>query len=256
MWFVCFLLILPFVMAKYLTIDIGNSSAKAAAWVDGHMAGDPVWGALRPDDVRGLCARVGGVFDVAAVCSVSDDAAGLSREAASVSSRCIEVDTSTPLPIDISAYASTLGADRIAALCAVAGMCPGREALVVDCGTAITYDRLSAAGVFLGGNISPGVGMRLRALHAFTKRLPEVRSRVRTPLWAHDTADAMRSGALHGAIAEIEYFAGRCPRGAVVAITGGRANSIASMLSFKPEIADAALVLRGLKYIIEYNEDK
>lgn len=243
-------------MAKYLTIDIGNSSAKAAAWADGRMVGDPVWGALRPDDVRGLCARVGGVFDFAAVCSVSDDPLGLLREAASVSRRCLEVGTTTPLPIDISAYASTLGADRIAALAAVAGMCPGREALVVDCGTAITFDRLSASGIFLGGNISPGVGMRLRALHAFTKRLPEVESGTSAPMWALTTADAMRSGALHGAIAEIEYFARQCPPGTAVAITGGRASSIASMLSFKPEIADAALVLRGLKYIIEYNEDK
>lgn len=243
-------------MAKYLTIDIGNSSAKAAAWVDGCMVGEPISGPLRPDDVRHLCACVGGVFDCAAVCSVSDDASGLAREAESVSRRYINVDCGTRLPIDISGYASTLGADRIAALCAVAAMCPGREALVVDCGTAITYDRLSADGVFLGGNIAPGVGMRLKAMHAFTKRLPEVESRSDAPLWGHDTPEAMRSGALYGAIAEIEYYAGRCPEGTAVAITGGRARSIASMLTFKPEIADAALVLRGLKYIIEYNEDK
>lgn len=243
-------------MAKYLTIDIGNTSAKAAAWVDGQMAGDLLWGHLEPADLRRLADLAGGSFDCAALCSVSDDGAGLGLEAAAVSRRVISVDCSTPLPIDISAYSSTLGADRIAALAAVADICPGREALVVDCGTAITFDRLSASGVFLGGNISPGVGMRLRALHAFTKRLPDVESRTEVPLWGLDTAEAMRSGALYGAIAEIEFFARMCPSGTVVAITGGRAKSIASMLSFKPEIVDVALVLRGLKHIIEYNEDK
>ncbi|MCM1225038.1 MAG: type III pantothenate kinase [Lachnospiraceae bacterium] len=241
-------------MAKYITIDIGNSSAKAVAWVDGEMMGEPTLGALCAADVHHLAAEIGGKFDAAAICSVSDDAAGLALAAGQVSDKVIEVTTSTPLPIDISAYASTLGADRIAALAAVADICPGREALVVDCGTAITLDRLSAKGEFLGGNISPGVGMRLRAMHAFTKRLPEVASTDNTPLWGLNTDDAMRSGALRGAIAEIEYYAGNCPAGTVVAITGGRARSIASMLSFKPEIADAALVLRGLKHIIEYNE--
>ncbi|MCM1452459.1 MAG: type III pantothenate kinase [Clostridium sp.] len=243
-------------MAKYLTIDIGNSSAKAVAWVDGEMMGEPIMGALCAADVHHLAAAIGDKFDAAAICSVSDDAAGLAMAAAQLSDKVIEVTASTPLPIDISAYASTLGADRIAALAAVAGMLPRREALVVDCGTAITFDRLSAGGVFLGGNISPGVGMRLRAMHAFTKRLPEVASTSDAPLWARDTADAMRGGALRGAIAEIEYYAGNCPAGTVVAITGGRAQSIAAMLKFKPEIADAALVLRGLKHIIEYNEDK
>lgn len=243
-------------MAKYLTIDIGNSSSKAAAWLDGEMAGTPICGALSADDLLELCARVGGEFDCAAICSVSDDPYGLGRTAAEVSRRCINVDSSTPLPIDISGYASTLGADRIAAMAAVAGMFPGREALVVDCGTAITFDHLSAQGIFLGGNISPGVGMRLRALHAFTKRLPEVESSSDAPLWGHDTKQAMVSGALYGAIAEIEYYARQCPQGTAVAITGGRARSIASMLKIRIETADSALVLRGLKYIIEYNEDK
>lgn len=243
-------------MAKYLTIDIGNSSVKAAAWTEAGMVDEPLVGALEPADVVALAALMGGGFDCAAICSVSDDSRGISAAAASVSTRLIEVGVQTPLPIDISAYSNTLGADRIAALAAVAGIFPGREALVVDCGTAITYDRLSAEGVFLGGNISPGVGMRLKAMHVFTKRLPEVASVEETPLWGLDTSEAMRSGALYGAIAEIEYFARQCPQGAVVAITGGRAAGIASMLNKKPEIADAALVLRGLKYIIEYNEDK
>lgn len=243
-------------MGKYLTIDIGNSSAKAACWVDGCMVGEPLYGPLRPADIDHLCALVNGVFDCAAVCSVAGDPYGLERQAAAVSRRMIDLKPDTPLPIDVSAYANTLGPDRIAALAAVAELYPGREALVVDCGTAITFDRLSADGVFLGGNISPGVGMRLRALHAFTKKLPEVESRSEGPLWGLTTEQAMRSGALYGAIAEIEYYARQCPEGTVVAITGGRARSIASMLSFKPTIADAALVLRGLKYIIEYNEDK
>ena len=51
---------------------------------------------------------------------------------------------------------------------------PGKDILVIDAGTCITYEFIDAAGRYHGGNISPGVQMRFRALHEFTGRLPLV----------------------------------------------------------------------------------
>ena len=72
-------------------------------------------------------------------------------------------------------------------------MFPGQELLVCDLGTACTYDIVSAEGVFVGGNIAPGAGMRLRALHHYTCRLPEVSSRGTVTEFGTDTQTAMRS---------------------------------------------------------------
>lgn len=243
-------------MAKNLTLDIGNSSAKAMLWIDGAPAGEPIWGALAAFDIDHLCLLAGGKVDCAAVCSVSNDCAGLIDAAAQRADKLLMVNASTPSPVDISAYstASTLGADRIAAMAGAMALHPGCDMLVVDCGTAITYDRIDASGRFLGGNISPGLGMRLRALHAFTARLPEVETDPAAPLWGMTTAQAMQAGALRGAMAEVLYYHSQCPAGTRLVLTGGRAPDICQDLTNLPLDIDPLLVLRGLNHIIDYNE--
>lgn len=245
-------------MAKNLTIDIGNSSSKAMLWIDGVPAGEPIWGALEAFDIDHLYLQVGGKVDCAAVCAVSADCSGLVDAASRLADKLLLVNASTPSPIDLSAYATpaTLGADRIAAMAGAAALHPGCDLLVVDCGTAITFDRVDPAGRFLGGNISPGLGMRLRALHAFTARLPEVGTDPAAPLWGLSTPQAMQAGALRGAVAEVLYYFSLCPEGTRLALTGGRAADICQYLTNLPLDIDPLLVLRGLNHIIDYNEGK
>lgn len=244
-------------MAKYLTIDIGNSSAKAALWVDGVMRGPSVWGTLTERDIERLCAKAHGELDCTAICAVAPDMYGLGKVAASFSRKTIEVSASTPMPVDLSLYATaaTLGPDRMAAMAGAMGLHPGEELLVVDCGTAVTYDRVDQSGRFLGGNIAPGIGMRLRSLHAFTAKLPEIATETDPPLWGVTTEQAMQAGAFYGVVAEITYYHAQSPRGTRVVLTGGRSRYLCEHLPF-PVTADADLVLRGLKNIIEYNETK
>lgn len=244
-------------MAKYLTIDIGNSSAKAAVWIDGVLAGPALWGALTGRDIEHLCAVAGGKFDCAAICCVGIDPNGLTQAASGVSARLIEVSSATPMPLVLDRYAtpSTLGADRIAAMVGAVCTHPGRELLVVDCGTAITYDRVNADACFLGGNIAPGIGLRLKSLHSFTARLPQVVTDPKAPMWGDSTVRAMQAGALYGAVAEIEFYRNHSPEGTLVVITGGRGRDLCAYLPFTVT-SDPDLVLRGLKYIIEYNESK
>ncbi|MCD8385428.1 MAG: type III pantothenate kinase [Bacteroidales bacterium] len=242
-------------MANYLTIDIGNSSAKAAVWTDDKLAARPIWGDLRPADLRQLCSAVCGPLACAAVCSVAHDPYGLVKAAGAMALDLIEVDASTPLPLSLGDYATaTLGADRLAAMAGALGLYPGQELLVIDCGTAITYDLLSPEAVFQGGNIAPGLGMRLKALHAFTARLPEVETDPQAPLMGHNTVQAMQAGALRGVVGEIEYYQRQWP-GATTVLTGGRALDLAPYLTL-PITIDTDLVLRGLMKIIVYNENK
>lgn len=245
-------------MAIYLTIDIGNSSAKAALWRDGELVAPAIRGDLTVADIEHLCALSDTKPDCAAVCSVAEDVRGLALLASQLACRIIRLDAGTPVPIDLSAYATgaTLGADRIAAMAGAISLFPGEELLVTDCGTAATYDRVDASGRFVGGNIAPGIGMRLRALHAYTSRLPECPTpSAPTPLWGHSTAEAMQAGAWHGLCAEIEYYFRRSTPCRLV-LTGGRACQLAGFLDIPNSYADPDLVLRGLKHIIDYNENK
>ncbi|MBK6903040.1 MAG: type III pantothenate kinase [Saprospirales bacterium] len=67
-----------------------------------------------------------------------------------------------------------MGKDRLAAAVGAWSFFPGKTCLVIDAGTCITSDVLSEDGIFKGGNISPGIDMRLKAMHTFTARLPLV----------------------------------------------------------------------------------
>ena len=143
-----------------------------------------------------------------------------------------------------------IGVDRLAAAAAAHRATPdGRAAVVVDAGTAITVDAISAEGTFLGGAIAPGLRLGLNALSAGTSFLPQVELAATTPLLGKNTPDGLCSGALHGSAALVE---GLCTRmaaalGSPVAIflTGGDAPLL------QPHIAavhtcDPDLVLRGL----------
>lgn len=104
---------------------------------------------------------------------------------------------------------STLGADRLAAVLGARAVMPGRDLLVVDAGTCITYDLLTADGHHLGGNISPGVDLRLRALHDYTGKLPLVKAEGETRLVSISTEMALRSGVVLGVRLEVEAYIAR-----------------------------------------------
>lgn len=113
----------------------------------------------------------------------------------------------------------TLGRDRIAALAGAIELLPGTNCLIADMGTCLTLDLLiqsedklassemesnSGKAVFMGGNISPGLHMRLRAMHRDTKRLPMIEARPLDDMLGLDTSSALLHGGLGGMIYEIE----------------------------------------------------
>lgn len=142
----------------------------------------------------------------------------------------------------------TLGADRLAAVLGARSLQPNRTLLVIDAGTCITFDVLTREGEYPGGNISPGVAMRLRAMHEFTARLPHPSSEGATPLLGKTTETALRSGVIWGISYEIEGYIRhlQAQYGSIcVFLTGG--NRFDFHISSESCIfADDFLVARGL----------
>lgn len=167
----------------------------------------------------------------------------------------IKLDNHTRVPI-MNAYAGeTLGADRLGMAVAAYTLNPDKNTLVVCLGTCITYNFVQKNKAFRGGAISPGLHMRLQAMHEFTNRLPKVNVDGELLLLGYDTDTCMRSGAVYGMAAEIDgmvsEYASQYPDFNAV-LTGGDVAFFASKLKNKI-FADPELLLKGLNTILTYN---
>ena len=239
-------------MAHYLTIDQGNSEAKIALWDDTRLLEFLMEPALTPrkvSDFVGSRKLSGAIY-----CSVTREDVDILRHLRHLCPKALRLTPATPLPVR-NAYStpSTLGSDRVAAAVGAWGDYPGKDILVVDAGTAVTYDHVSADGHFIGGNIAPGIGLRLKALNAFTARLPLINGRGETMLWGNSTETAMRSGAVNGVIAEISYYRSRLSGDAIVVLSGGWGRELAPRLDFETDYQEC-LVTRGREERLKYNE--
>lgn len=165
----------------------------------------------------------------------------------------IELRNNTPLPIQ-NKYLTpeTLGTDRLANVCGAVALFPGKNVLVVDAGTCLKFDLLTADGCYLGGAISPGMQMRFKALNQQTAFLPLITPLVEPLLVGRNTEESIRSGVMNGIMAElndiISQYMKMFPRLEIV-LTGGDANFFLNQ--FKSRIFAAPhLTLIGLNHIV------
>lgn len=192
----------------------------------------------------------------AILCSVVKDNEALKQLLHEKISHVIELGMHTPLPV-MNAYHSpeTLGPDRMALAVAAHLLFPGHNNLVVSLGTCITYNFVHRNRAFRGGAISPGLHMRLKAMHAFTDLLPEAPVEGELLLLGYDTDTSLRSGAVFGMAAEIdgmiESFRAQFPDFNAV-LTGGDAPYFERKLKSKI-FADPDLLLKGLNLILRHN---
>ena len=151
----------------------------------------------------------------------------------------------------------SIGADRLANAAACAALY-GTPAVVVDFGTAVTFDVLSAEGSYIGGVIAPGLNAMTNYLHEKTALLPLVKLKEPKSAVGRSTSEAMLSGAVHGyrgLIQEIlsqiaaEAFRKKKP---IIVATGGDAKLIAGKLAMFDKV-DPLLTLRGLLIIADKN---
>lgn len=158
-------------------------------------------------------------------------------------------------------HAEHLGSDRLCALVGAYNRCPDCALVVVDAGSALTLDFLDAHGTYGGGYITPGLGMRLHALHAYTAGLPLVplsdlvEENNTLPLGT-DTREAILYGVMQGFLHEIEGFVHQCTQREgeeiKVFLTGGDAQILHNRVKVC-NFVSLNLVLEGLDTLLRYN---
>lgn len=240
-----------------LCIDRGNTRTKVAVFDGDVLVSDYVCDVFTTSELEAVLHRFSITNSILSDVSVADE--DLERALRQQTDNHIYLDHTVKLPV-VNLYETpeTLGKDRIAAVVGAVTLKPKSDILVVDAGTAITYDFVDANGVYHGGNIAPGIEMRLKSLHAFTGRLPLVSVNEIKQFPGKNTVDAMLSGAVFGSLFEIQgYFEAlkiKYPELSIF-LTGGDIKYFVSKLK-SPIFAEKNLVLTGLNRILEFNVKK
>ena len=237
-----------------LLIDIGNTATKIAVSDKNEI----VWRKTVPHLTGELLDSLfadNPLIDKAIVASTGSDGDSVCALVRSRVEQTLRLEPSTPMPIR-NGYETpaTLGVDRLAAAVGAQSIYGRRNMLIVDFGTAITVD-IVADGEFRGGNISPGVGARFRALKDYTSSLPLCTPTDEVREFGTSTRTAVEQGVMTGIAHEIEgYMAdfGARYENLCTIFTGGDA------IFFVKRIKNAIFAIRdltfvGLNAILEYN---
>lgn len=162
------------------------------------------------------------------------------------------IDGASPLPIRLDVDEPlSVGADRIINTLAASRLY-GRDAIVVDLGTATTFDCITAEGVFLGGVIAPGVRVMLETLVRRTSKLPATELVLPKAVIGRRTEECIRSGVMYGAAESIDGIVRRIKREwptdrvPTVIATGGLAETFRPLCA-EIERVEPGLTLQGLR---------
>ena len=238
----------------YLAIDIGNTSQKLALFdQNGRQCQWLRKDRLTPEDLQQLFSQY--PVRAAILSSVGDEAAPLEEFLkARVPTYRLTSDLQLPVTLCYATPAS-LGADRIASAAGAHALFPDCNVLVVQAGTCLVTDLVTAAGQYLGGTIAPGLRMRLRALPQFTAHLPLLDPEPVDYLVGNSTTQSILSGVVNGYVCEIQGMISRYETqypGLKVVLSGGDAPLLESSLK-NSIFAAQNLVLLGLYEILHFN---
>lgn len=255
-----------------LALDIGNTTITAGVYRDDQLMGPWRLGTRheRSSDEYGLILRGllsgGGIttdrIQGMAVCCVVPQVRAaideMARQIFAVTPLFIEPGIKTGLPI-LTDNPQEVGADRI--VTAVAAYARhGGPTIVVDFGTATTFDAISARGEYLGGAIAPGIGIGAEALFQRTAKLPRVELTCPRHVIGRNTVASIQSGLLNGYAALVEGLVKRmglelappAGKGVKVIATGGHAAALAEPCSVLNTI-EPDLTLAGLRLLWNRN---
>ncbi|MBT3209962.1 MAG: type III pantothenate kinase [Bacteroidetes bacterium] len=237
-----------------LIIDIGNSRTKFACFKNNEIIHVNYYLTIDQNAVREIKSRFSSFRNII-VSSVKKEDDFQYNLISKHFENVILLNQNTKLPIEIC-YKSTntLGMDRIAAVVGASHMFPKQNVLIIDAGTAITFDFLNSKNQYMGGNISPGLNMRFQALNKFTGNLPLLSPLDEFQLIGNSTSQAIISGVQNGMIFEIDTYIHELKMkysDLKVIFTGGDSFFFERKLK-NPIFAESNLVLIGLNKIIDY----
>jgi len=237
-----------------LTVDIGNSRIKAGIFKGNKLVANCV---IESDPLKKLKNFTKGYTAIknAIICSTVDYPKEINTFLKS-NYTLIELSEKTSITFK-NAYKTpaTLGKDRIASVAGAKYLLPGETILVINAGTCITYDLIDSKGTYQGGNISPGLDMRFKALHTFTSRLPLIEANETfNNLTGRTTKESILSGVQQGMTEEIKGFINTYKehhKSLKVMLTGGSSAWLKKRLKSKI-ITEPLLTLTGLNVILEF----
>lgn len=235
-----------------LVLDIGNTNIKwgrfdESGCVDNGVSDGSVLETIHEIDTDGVthCMVAGsGAFDIVEIVGALEGV------------HVLEMTPATMIPLEMKYETpETLGDDRLANAVAGATMHPGRNVLVIDVGTCVTYDIVTARNEYVGGGISPGLQMRAKALHNFTEKLPLIEPERTDMVVGRSTNESMAVGTYTAMVQEIrgmiDLFEGQYLE-LRICLTGGDAHHFENDLK-SGIFADSILTLKGLNTILEHN---
>lgn len=238
-----------------LVLDLGNTNKKVCVFHAGRMAHLESAEQLSLRTLKEVFAGFPGITS-GILASVVTVPAYLKHYLEERLNPFIELTNRTPVPLtNLYKTPGRLGKDRLA--CAVSGssLFNGFPVLVVNAGTCITYDFITAGRKYLGGAISPGIRMRLKALNTFTGKLPLIELKEDVPLIGDDTEHSILSGVVNGVVEEVKgvvrQYRQQYPSVQVI-LSGGDAAYLEKLLKIRI-FAFPNIVLVGLYEILEYN---
>lgn len=242
-----------------LTIDQGNSRTKVALFDEkGNLLKHIIYRVFTSADVEKLFSLY--PIESSIISSVTNVDPAVINTLARRSQKFILFDHNTPVPIH-NCYDTphTLGQDRLAAAVGAVSLCPDTNLLIIDVGSAITYDFVSSKKEFQGGNIAPGIKMRFSVLHQMAERLPlvDVDENELIPLFGKNTRDAIAAGVLRGITYETKGYMKTLRDRAgdyQTFFTGGNAPYVINNLHSQQIRYEKHLVLIGLNIILEFNK--
>lgn len=241
-----------------LLIDRGNSFCKVATAKDGVISPIAIYPKLTQEILE--CYFKKTHRQVATIYSqVGEGSEQALHYLEQHSSTFVKLDSQTPVPLaDIHYDREKLGSDRLASAVGAAHLYPEKAILIIDIGTAITYDLIDETTTYLGGDITAGPRTRSKSLCDATTQLPEVdfMTASRDDLFSTSTEQAIANGITRGIVAEIEANILRakqqCPSCEAL-ITGGYGSYFANRIKNKT-FAVPNLLMIGLNKILEYND--
>ncbi len=185
-----------------ICIDIGNTQTKVGIFQANSLVDTLLYTQLQEQDILNLL----NTYPIThSIISVVGEPHPHIQTILAQSTQCLLLQANTPLPFE-NQYATphTLGVDRIALAAAACHFIQQKHILVISCGTCVTFEFINRKAQYLGGAISPGLHMRLQAMHQFTQKLPLLTYKETSHFNGNSTESCMQSGAFIGIVEEIK----------------------------------------------------